>query len=50
MISFQVDQDKLGEVISHLSQFEILSLESIPPSLEELFMTHYKNEGGVIDV
>jgi len=44
--SFQVDNDNLGDVISYLSKFEILTLRSTPPSLEELFMTHYENKGG----
>ena len=41
-VSFQVDSENVGEVITHLSKFEIISLESMPPSLEELFMTHYE--------
>ncbi|MCL2859484.1 MAG: ABC transporter ATP-binding protein [Oscillospiraceae bacterium] len=41
-IIFQVDNENLGNVISYLTQFEISSLRSTPPSLEELFMTHYK--------
>ena len=41
---FHVDTDKMGGVINHLSQFDILKLESTPPSLEELFMQHYKKE------
>ena len=44
-ISFNVDTDKMGAVISHLSQFGIKKLDSMPPSLEELFMKHYKKEG-----
>lgn len=40
--AFQVDGDKLGDVIGYLSQFQILALESAPPTLEELFMHHYK--------
>ena len=44
-IDFHVDTDKMGGVIHHLSQFGIIKLESMPPSLEELFMQHYKKEG-----
>jgi len=40
--SFQVDSDKLGTVISYLATLNIIDLQSLPPSLEELFMTHYK--------
>jgi len=43
-ITFQVDNENLGSVIAYLSQFEIVNLRSTPPSLEELFMTHYKSE------
>jgi ABC-2 type transport system ATP-binding protein len=44
-LGFRVDIDKMGAVINHLSQFDIVKLESTPPSLEELFMKHYKEEG-----
>lgn len=40
--SFQVDGEKMGEVMKYISQYEILALESAPPTLEELFMHHYK--------
>ena len=41
---FQVESNHLGAAIHHLSSFEIVDLQSSPPSLEELFMNHY--EGG----
>lgn len=41
-IAFSVDTEALGALISHMSQFEILSLESTPPTLEQLFMRHYE--------
>ena len=44
-LHFYVDTALMGPVISHLNQFEIIKLESTPPSLEELFMQHYKKEG-----
>ena len=40
-IKFQVNTDKMGAVINHLTPFGIKKLESTPPSLEELFMRHY---------
>jgi len=43
--AFQVDSDRLGEVIKHISNFEIIALESAPPTLEDLFMHHYQGEG-----
>lgn len=41
---FQVDSEKLPEVISHISQFGVLKLESSAPTLEDLFMRHYKEK------
>lgn len=50
-VSFQVDTDELGRVINYISQYEIVKLESAPPTLEDLFMRHYqgtdKEAGGV---
>jgi len=40
--NFHVDTEKLGEVIQYLSSFSIVKLESMPPTLEDLFMRHYK--------
>jgi len=40
-----VDTGKMGSIINHINQFGIVKLESTPPSLEELFMQHYKKEG-----
>jgi ABC-2 type transport system ATP-binding protein len=42
-LSFSVDSDALGEIIAHISQFSIITLDSTPPTLEELFMTHYQD-------
>ena len=39
---FSVDTDKMGMVIEHVSKYGIKKLDSTPPSLEELFMKHYK--------
>jgi len=41
---FHVDMASMGAVISHLNQFGIKKLESTPPTLEELFMQHYKKD------
>ena len=43
-LKFLVDTPLMGGVINHLNQFDIIKLESTPPSLEELFMRHYKTE------
>ncbi|MCE7793986.1 ABC transporter ATP-binding protein [Salipaludibacillus sp. CUR1] len=42
--TFQVDSEKLEDVISYLSSYGVLKLESAPPKLEDLFMRHYKGE------
>lgn len=44
-LSFSVDAQALGEVITHISQYDIVGLECMPPTLEQLFMSHY-SEGG----
>ena len=45
-ISFQVDAEEIGGVVSHISKFGVKKLESMPPTLEELFMRHYNANGG----
>lgn len=39
---FQVDSEEMEKVISHISPFGVLKLESAPPTLEDLFIRHYK--------
>lgn len=43
---FQVDSEEMDDVIRYISQFGIEKLESYPPTLEDLFMRHYKGEDG----
>lgn len=38
---FEVDNAHLDEVIRALAEYGVRSLESAPPSLEELFLRHY---------
>lgn len=45
-IYFQVDTEELDKVIKYISQFGIVKLESAPPTLEDLFMRHYKGKVG----
>ena len=40
-VHFEVDNDELGTVMSHLAGFGIRSLVSQPPTLEELFLREY---------
>jgi len=44
--SFQVDTEELGRVFKHLGEFDILQIESAPPTLEDLFLRHYRQDGG----
>jgi len=44
-VSFQVDADSIGSVVSYLSPHEVNKLECMPPTLEELFMRHYSADG-----
>lgn len=44
-LSFQVDQEELDHVVSYVSGFGIIRMESAPPTLEELFMRHYEGTG-----
>lgn len=41
-ISFQVNTEELDNVIKYISQFGLVKLESAPPTLEDLFMRHYR--------
>lgn len=41
-VSFQVDSGEVAGVISYISQFGIVRIESSPPTLEQLFMRHYE--------
>ena len=40
----QVDPDHLDELLRRLSEAGVRSLESRPPTLEELFLRHYGDE------
>jgi ABC-2 type transport system ATP-binding protein len=43
---FSVDTGELNRVLEHLTEFDVRSLTSSPPTLEELFVRHY---GDVIE-
>ncbi|WP_306332830.1 ABC transporter ATP-binding protein [Streptomyces sp. KL118A] len=46
-VSLQVDTDKLDAVLKSLTGSGVRSLTSTPPTLEELFLRHYQEDGGV---
>jgi ABC-2 type transport system ATP-binding protein len=41
---FDVDNERLDDVLRHLTSFGVRSLTSQPPTLEELFLRHYEDE------
>lgn len=43
-LTFSVQKNNISKVISELSKYEIISLESKNPSLEDLFMSHYERD------
>lgn len=45
-LSFQVDNGEISNVVAYISKFGVLTLESTPPTLEDLFMRHYNVNGG----
>lgn len=42
--SFQVDSQNLNEVMAYLANFSITKLNSNPPTLEDLFLSHYEDD------
>lgn len=44
ILTFEVDHDALPGVIRRLSELGVRSIESKPPTLEELFLRHYGDE------
>ena len=46
LYTFQVDTEKLGTLIKYVGGFDVLKIESAPPTLEDLFLRYYKQDGG----
>lgn len=44
--SFQVDSAELSNVVAEISKYGVTKLYSTPPTLEDLFMRHYGDNGG----
>ncbi|MEC6747040.1 ABC transporter ATP-binding protein [Marinilactibacillus sp. XAAS-LB27] len=42
---FQIDSNKMDQLIQALQGMDVQSLESVPPKLEDLFMRHYETTG-----
>ena len=43
-MTFHVDGAHMGEVMKYVSNYNILTLEVAPPTLEDLFIHHYQGE------
>jgi ABC-2 type transport system ATP-binding protein len=43
-VRFEVDTDQLDAVLRHLTSVGVRSLQSQPPTLEELFLRHYQDD------
>ncbi|MCL2703814.1 MAG: ABC transporter ATP-binding protein [Defluviitaleaceae bacterium] len=43
-LNFQIDSSEVGAVVSHIAQFGVKKFESMPPTLEDLFMSHYSSD------
>jgi ABC-2 type transport system ATP-binding protein len=43
-VRFEVDHEALPDVVRRLGELDVRSLESTPPTLEELFLRHYGDE------
>jgi len=41
-VMFSADTELLGQIMTYLTQYGIITLESTPPTLEQLFMRHYE--------
>jgi len=39
---FELDTTEFGDVLKHISAYDVVKLESRPPTLEDLFMRHYE--------
>lgn len=40
-ISFQVNSEDMDQIIRYVSSYGVIKLESAPPTLEDLFLSHY---------
>jgi ABC-2 type transport system ATP-binding protein len=46
---FSVDAGELNRILEHLVEFDVRSLTSSPPTLEELFLRHYGEDIAILD-
>jgi len=43
--TLKVDSGEIGNVLNHITRFDVVKLNSTPPNLEDLFMSHYSGNG-----
>jgi ABC-2 type transport system ATP-binding protein len=43
--SFSINSEYIGDIVAYLTPFGITDLQCLPPTLEELFMSHYSERG-----
>ncbi|MEO3871004.1 hypothetical protein ABGB18_19520 [Nonomuraea sp. B12E4] len=41
-VRFQADTDHIGDVLTRLTEYGVRDITAQPPTLEELFMRHYR--------
>lgn len=46
--TFNADGNEMGSIMNEVSKYDIVKLEATPPTLEDLFMSHYKEDGGAV--
>lgn len=44
--TFNADGDEMGNIMSEISKYDIMKIEATPPTLEDMFMSHYEGDGG----
>lgn len=42
--SFNADGNEMGNIMSEISKHQIIKIEATPPTLEDMFMSHYKED------
>jgi ABC-2 type transport system ATP-binding protein len=47
-ISFSLDNEAMPAVLEQIAALEPIGLTINPPSLEDLFLSHYKSEDGMV--
>lgn len=48
-LSCQVETGRIGALMSRLAEYDIRELISLPPSLEETFLRHYRDQATAAD-